>query len=420
MTHPALIERITRSLAFMLRHQPEKFDLVLDKEGFGELDDVVRALGERLGEQVESADVVAAIEGGDRPRYELRGTKIRALYGHSIPVEPGEPSQPPEFLYVGIDARDLQRAQQFGLRGGRRRFLHLALSAEDAREAGRRAAREYAILQVFAMDAWEEGVNFYDRKTLYLCEQIPTQYLDVLERGADGYEPRFEEHAGDRGNGPSRRREERSGRGDRQDRGGRDGGRRERPREERASSDDRPPQESRHEGRGEARHDDRGPRSERAPEDRRPRFDDRGPREERHHDDRGPREERHHDDRGPREERHHDERGPREERHRDERPAHWEDRGGRPERREERPERRDDRRGPPPRREEPRREAHRPTPAPANTAAAEEAGGFGLGIFEEERKSAPPPPPAPRPAPAAPVVRPKPVEDDFVSFGAGI
>ena len=27
MTHPSLIERITRSLAYMLRHQPEEFDL---------------------------------------------------------------------------------------------------------------------------------------------------------------------------------------------------------------------------------------------------------------------------------------------------------------------------------------------------------------------------------------------------------
>ncbi|MBM3992457.1 MAG: hypothetical protein FJ298_15860, partial [Planctomycetes bacterium] len=216
MTHPALIERITRSLAYMLRHQPEKFDLELDKEGFGELEHVVRALGERLGEAVEAGDVMSAVEGGDRPRYELRGDKIRALYGHSIPVEPGEPSQPPEFLYVGIDARDLDRAKQYGLRGGRRRFLHLALSAEDAREAGRRAAQEYAILQVFSMDAWEEGVNFYDRRTLYLCEQIPTQYLQVLEQGKDGYEPRFDH--GERGDGPSRRREERGGRHDRGER----------------------------------------------------------------------------------------------------------------------------------------------------------------------------------------------------------
>jgi hypothetical protein len=30
----ALIERITRSLAFMLRHQPETFDLELDPHGY--------------------------------------------------------------------------------------------------------------------------------------------------------------------------------------------------------------------------------------------------------------------------------------------------------------------------------------------------------------------------------------------------
>ena len=364
MTHPALIERITRSLAYMLRHQPEKFDLELDKEGFGELDDVVRALGERLGEPVESADVMAAVEGGDRPRYELRGSKIRALYGHSIPVEPGEPSQPPEFLYVGIDARDLDRAKQYGLRGGRRRFLHLALSAEDAREAGRRAAQEYAILQVFSMDAWEEGVNFYDRRTLYLCEQIPTQYLEMVERGSDGYEPRAE--GGERGDGPSHRREERGGRGERGDR---------RPR-----GDDRGP---RHDDRA-PRHDDRAPRHE----DRAPRRDDRAPR----HDDRGPREERYErrEERAPREERRDDRRGP--------------------------PPRREEVRREEPRREEPRREAPRPA-----ASAANDGGGFGLGIFEEERKApTPPPAPAPRPAAAAPAPVRKPAEDDFGSFGAGI
>ena len=34
MTDPALIERITRSLAFMLRHRPERFDLVVDAHGY--------------------------------------------------------------------------------------------------------------------------------------------------------------------------------------------------------------------------------------------------------------------------------------------------------------------------------------------------------------------------------------------------
>ncbi len=189
MTDPALIERITRSLAFMLRHQPEKFDLELDSHGFAELDDVVRALNERLGEPVEDEDVQEAVRSGDRPRYEIQGTRVRALYGHSIPVEPGPSSKPPEVLYVAVPEQEVERARRFGLRGGRRRFLHLGNTREDALESGRRAARDYTVLLIRALDAWEEGISFYDRRSLWLAEEIPTHLIEVEGTYHDGTDP---------------------------------------------------------------------------------------------------------------------------------------------------------------------------------------------------------------------------------------
>ncbi len=188
MTDSSLIERITRSLAFMLRHQPEQFDLELDPQGWADLGEVVRALNERLGEPVNEADVQAAVSAGDRARYEIRADKIRALYGHSIQVEPGPASKPPELLYVAIPSQDVERAKRFGLRGGRRRFLHLALSEADACEGGRRGSRDYTVLTIRALEAWEEGVNFYDRQLLWLAEEIPTHLLQVGETHHDGRE----------------------------------------------------------------------------------------------------------------------------------------------------------------------------------------------------------------------------------------
>jgi putative RNA 2'-phosphotransferase len=187
MTHPALIERITRSLAYMLRHQPEQFDLELDEYGYADLDDVVQALNERLGEAVEGEDVHAAIASGDRVRYEIVDGRIRALYGHSIEVKPGEPSRPPALLYVGVSSADAERARRYGLRAGRRRFLHLALTPDDALETGRRSARDYVVITVNALDAWEEGINFYDRKSLFLSDPIPTHFLEVGDMHSDGY-----------------------------------------------------------------------------------------------------------------------------------------------------------------------------------------------------------------------------------------
>ena len=142
MTSQSLIERITRSLAYMLRHQPEQFDLELDEYGYAEVEDVVHALNERLGEPVEEADVDEAVHSGDRQRYEIKAGRIRALYGHSIEVKPGEPGKPPALLYVGVSRSDAERARRNGLRAGRRSFLHLALDPAVALETGRRAARD--------------------------------------------------------------------------------------------------------------------------------------------------------------------------------------------------------------------------------------------------------------------------------------
>lgn len=182
----SLTERVTRSLAYMLRHQPEEFDLELDRHGFAELSEVVCALNERLGEPVEEGDVVRAIESGDRPRYEIEEGRIRALYGHSIPIDPGEPSDPPELLYVGVGSRDASRAERHGLEGGRRAFLHLAIDYEDARETGRRIAPSYAVVTVRAREAARSGIPFYDRKALFLSGAIPTEFLVVSETYDDG------------------------------------------------------------------------------------------------------------------------------------------------------------------------------------------------------------------------------------------
>lgn len=226
----SLTERITRSLAFMLRHQPEEFDLELDRHGFGDLEDVVCALNERLGEPIEAEDVSEAIEAGDRQRYEISDGKIRALYGHSFQVDPGESVEPPEELFVGVGSRDADRASRSGLHSGRRAFLHLARTFEEAREMGRRAAPEYAVITVHALDAWEDGIDFYDRISLFLSESIPTEFIEVGEVYDDGI--RRESRGGRRGGGRGRGGPRRSRRDD-DDRGrGRDSRRHREPVEE--------------------------------------------------------------------------------------------------------------------------------------------------------------------------------------------
>src|SRR5262249_15855334 len=176
--------------------------LELDPYGYADLEAVVHALNERLGEPVEEEDVQEAVRSGDRPRYEIQGTRIRALYGHSIPVEPGPSSTPPELLYAAVPEQEVERARGFGLRGGRRRFLHLAITKEDAAESGRRAARDYTVLVIRALDAWEEGISFFDRTALWLAEEVPTHLIEAEGTYHDGTDPLPRHHEGPRGRGP--------------------------------------------------------------------------------------------------------------------------------------------------------------------------------------------------------------------------
>lgn len=470
MTDPALIERITRSLAFMLRHQPETFDLELDSLGFADVEDVVHALNERLGEPVEEEDVRDAVRSGDRPRYEIQGERIRALYGHSIPVEPGPSSKPPEFLFVAVPEQELERARRFGLRGGRRRFLHLALTQEDAAESGRRVSRDYTVLVIHALDAWEEGISFYDRTALWLAEEVPTHLLEVEGTYHDGTDPlprRFEgsgERPGqerDRGGfGRGGRESHGQGRGHERGRGGRGGrGRGGRGRDRQYAPSNEP-----REGRGD---------HERQPEpvgDREaPAFsppsgaDPRGGRapSERHSGDRGagdrgfggrPHGDRNEGGRGHERRESHGERGPRESHERREpHEAHAplayaerpparerESRGeaaGRNEgraapRRDDRPmdrgesERREPERIDP--RREPRSHDERPPSEPRRGPPKDSGGprgGFGAGLESREERRDRPERGAPAPAPSAPPPRkepPPPVKNDGPGFGAGL
>jgi len=265
MSHSTLIERITRSLAYMLRHKPEEFDLQLDRQGFAGLSEVVQALNERLGEPIEEAQVARAIACGDRERYEIVDGRIRALYGHSIEVDPGAPGQPPALLFIGLDERDAERARRNGLHGGRRRFLHLALTEEEAIETGRRSARDYVVITVHALDAWEQDVNFYNRRAMFLSEPIPTEFIEVGEVRHDGSPRQDRPDRSDRSDRPDRNdRNERHGRGGRHDRRGRGEGRGER-RESRGADRSRP-DDGGHRGRGPERAGEgrsRDPRSER-------------------------------------------------------------------------------------------------------------------------------------------------------------
>jgi len=172
-------ERLSRFLTFLLRHKPKDYPLAIDREGFAPWHEVVDMVQERFYDVTEE-QIRSLIAGAEKKRFEIRGEKVRATYGHSFPVDlGGTVAEPPAELYFGA-TRDLAESM---LRGGLkpidRQYVHLSVSAEEAESVARRHDPSPAILIVDAQAAHAEGIRFYESGPLFLVEIVPAKFLSL-------------------------------------------------------------------------------------------------------------------------------------------------------------------------------------------------------------------------------------------------
>ena len=133
--------RLSKFLAFVLRHKPEAADLALDARGCAHLDDLAAAAIAELGIPVTRDDLIALAEqseagSGRKRRFEVEGDFMRAWHGHSIPVE-----------------------------------------------AARRRSRDVVVLEVDVAKAQAAGVRFYASADprIVLCDDLPPECLRLKE-----------------------------------------------------------------------------------------------------------------------------------------------------------------------------------------------------------------------------------------------
>ncbi|RLI85064.1 MAG: RNA 2'-phosphotransferase [Archaeoglobales archaeon] len=122
----------------MLRHFPSKFGLEVDRYGWANLKDVVEILKRRYGVGRDVLELI--VESDPKLRFEIKGEKIRARYGHSIDVEVdwSESDEVPKILYHGTNPKNLRSILREGLKPMKRREVHLSDSLIDALEVGKR------------------------------------------------------------------------------------------------------------------------------------------------------------------------------------------------------------------------------------------------------------------------------------------
>jgi len=176
--------RLSKFLALILRHQPERFALEMDDEGWASLPEVMEILrGLPNFRWATRADVMAFVEegaGSDKRRFQVEGKRIRARYGHSI-AQPiiYEPCTPPPILYHGTSPDALEAIRREGLRPMERQYVHLSPDPGTAIRVGARHDSRPVILTVRAAKAHAAGILFYQAdEAVYLARYIPSEFLD--------------------------------------------------------------------------------------------------------------------------------------------------------------------------------------------------------------------------------------------------
>ncbi|MCS7021751.1 MAG: RNA 2'-phosphotransferase [Gemmataceae bacterium] len=172
---------LSRAVSHALRHEPWLYGLELDAEGWACVDELVAALRRNKPEWVTLSvdDLTRMIATSDKQRHEIRGGKIRALYGHSIPGKLRRtPMVPPEVFYHGTSPLFVPAIRTSGLLPMARQYVHLSVDVDTALAVGKRKSKTPIILRVQAKQAYEKGVQFYiGNEKVWLVDRVPSDFI---------------------------------------------------------------------------------------------------------------------------------------------------------------------------------------------------------------------------------------------------
>ena len=171
------IIRNSKTLAFILRHHPEKYNITLDKNGWANLNELWHNTRITLG------DIKDILELEGKPRFELSANndKVRAFNGHSNSLNVDtqlEKLIPPPFLFHGTKEEFLPQIQKLGLLPMSRIHVHLSSDKKIAQESANRKKGNSIILTIDSMSMAANNHKFYkSTQNIWLSYHIPPQFI---------------------------------------------------------------------------------------------------------------------------------------------------------------------------------------------------------------------------------------------------
>lgn len=169
--------KVSKYVSKHLRHQPERIGLVLDPQGWVEIDDLLGAAAAH-GFRISRAELDHVVAANDKQRFAVEGTRIRASQGHTVSVDLGLPeAEPPAYLYHGTVATALDAIRAEGLRPMARHQVHLSPDRETATRVGARRGRPI-VLSVDSGAMHAAGHVFrISANGVWLADSVPPEFI---------------------------------------------------------------------------------------------------------------------------------------------------------------------------------------------------------------------------------------------------
>ena len=174
------LEELSKEISYALRHAPWEYELEMNEEGWVPVEQLLDALHRTdQWSNICEADLHEMIEKSEKKRHELVGGKIRAFYGHSMPMKIlKKDKMPPNVLYHGTARRFVESISKNGLLPQSRQYVHLSQDIETAENVGKRHDDKPCILIIDAKTAWNDGIKFYfGNEKVWLADTIPSRYI---------------------------------------------------------------------------------------------------------------------------------------------------------------------------------------------------------------------------------------------------
>ncbi|MBB5183131.1 RNA 2'-phosphotransferase [Catenisphaera adipataccumulans] len=168
----------SKFISLILRHHPEIIGIVVDEHGWADVDALIRGVNKSRPLDRRTLEKIVAEDEKQRYAFNEDRTKIRAVYGHSIPVDLDlEPADPPAYLYHGTAERFVPSIEQEGLLPMQRLYVHLSADVKTAIQVGARHGKPF-VYTIDAQAMQKDGYVFYHcTGGTWLTECVPPRYL---------------------------------------------------------------------------------------------------------------------------------------------------------------------------------------------------------------------------------------------------